>query len=435
MKLLYRVKPSNLYIKQLDFSRDSLHLVDIRGSQCNVWEPAALHRASISEDSTESTSPFVEVIASEARVKISAILLSNKETYVACGKDDGSVCVYELQTGTQTNTLYHHKSRVHILTWVPGGKIIMSVDTSNSILAWSVEDSKEKTLITDQQIFQARLDCGYTITQLLPNSAASKFILSTRESDHLWRMVGKQEQLRIPRDSPGLCKWLQHPQSAQHVICMDGAAVRIHTWDDWSQVRTISTTIDMRHLQLKSVVSCMVNRRPSILIELSELHGGADTRSLGLLDLELLRVESGSGEPVSPFGNDERKDTAISVTTKQSTREASTPLRKEQLRIFSGRVSHVIGISDARKLIFLDKHSWVCSVGLDDVDGKRIQYSRHFFVPYDWFSGTRGIHCALSRRNILFACNDNVAIVKGGLEYAETVIIPLAESEAKGTDV
>ncbi|KAL9122320.1 MAG: hypothetical protein Q9187_001129 [Circinaria calcarea] len=36
LRLLYRVKSSNFYIKQLAFSRDSLHFADIRGSQYNV---------------------------------------------------------------------------------------------------------------------------------------------------------------------------------------------------------------------------------------------------------------------------------------------------------------------------------------------------------------------------------------------------------------
>jgi WD40 repeat protein len=56
LRLVYQVKSSNFHIKQLAFSRDSLHFVDIRGSQCNVWEPAALLRDFVADDSSESTS-------------------------------------------------------------------------------------------------------------------------------------------------------------------------------------------------------------------------------------------------------------------------------------------------------------------------------------------------------------------------------------------
>lgn len=58
-KLLYRVKSSNSYIKQIAFTRDSLLLADIRGAQCSVWEPEALLRDSLSEDSSGPSSTTV----------------------------------------------------------------------------------------------------------------------------------------------------------------------------------------------------------------------------------------------------------------------------------------------------------------------------------------------------------------------------------------
>ena len=117
LRLLYRVKSSNFYIKQLAFSRDSLQLADIRWSQCNVWEPAVLLRDSMGDDSSEGTSTsFVEVVASDTKLKISAMVLHPQGEDVFCGKDDGSVSVYDLKTGTQMRTLYSHKSLVRILT-------------------------------------------------------------------------------------------------------------------------------------------------------------------------------------------------------------------------------------------------------------------------------------------------------------------------------
>ena len=42
-------------------------------------------------------------------------------------------------------------------------------------------------------------------------------------------------------------------------------------------------------------------------------------------------------------------------------------------------------------------------------------------MPYDWFAGTRDVVCAVAQRDVLFARNNDVAVVKGGLEYAEKV--------------
>lgn len=42
-------------------------------------------------------------------------------------------------------------------------------------------------------------------------------------------------------------------------------------------------------------------------------------------------------------------------------------------------------------------------------------------MPYGWLAGTRDVICAVTQRDVVFARNDDVAIIKGGLEYAEKV--------------
>ncbi|KAI4135570.1 MAG: hypothetical protein LQ347_000571 [Umbilicaria vellea] len=151
LRLLYRFKSSNFYIKQLAFSRDSLHFCDIRGLQCNVWEPAVLLCNSVCDDSSEGTlTSFIEVVASDNKVKISAMVLHPNGEVVFCGKDDGSVSLYELKTGAQVRTLYRHKSLVCILTWWPQSDIIMSVDVSNRIFTWNLKKSQKEGWVAEK---------------------------------------------------------------------------------------------------------------------------------------------------------------------------------------------------------------------------------------------------------------------------------------------
>ena len=42
-------------------------------------------------------------------------------------------------------------------------------------------------------------------------------------------------------------------------------------------------------------------------------------------------------------------------------------------------------------------------------------------MPYDWLCGTRDLMCAISKRNVILARNDDVVIVQGGLEHMEMV--------------
>jgi WD40 repeat protein len=422
LRLLYRVKSSNIYIKQLAFSRDSLHFVDIRGSQCNVWEPPVLLRDSVGDDSSEGTlTPFIEAVTSETKVKISAMVLHSKGEVVFCGKEDGSVSLYDLKTGAQVRTLYHHKSLVRILTYWSRSDIIMSIDVSNGIFACSLKKSEEG-LVPENILFQSRLDCGKSIIQVLPGEAAGKFILSTRESDHLWGIDGQQKDVRIYSDRIGIRKWIQHQQSPLHVICIEAAAARIYAWSDWSEVSFVPLTAEVTGLKLKSVTPYMSGPRWWILLELSDLDGSADTRGLHLLDTASFNIEGHSAEEtVSEATKVGRDAHMVLIREKATAPTVSMPLLGPQLTALARHVTHLVGLRDSGKLVFLDTHSWVCSVDLEGLGNSSVSYSRHFFVPYDWHSGARDVICAVTQRDVLFARNNDVAIVKGGFEYAEKV--------------
>lgn len=424
LRLLYRVKSSNFFIKQLAFSRDSLHLSDVRGSHCNVWEPAVLLRDSVGDESSEGTSmSFVDAVSSDTKVKVSAMVLHPKGEVVFCGKDDGSVCLYDLKTGTQLRKLYCHKSLVRILTWWPQSDTIMSVDISNRIFAWQLIKSQKDGWVAENQLFQSRLDCGKSIIQVLASETAGKFILSTRESDHLWRIDGQQEDVRTCSDRPGIRKWIQHQQSPLHVICIEGAAAHIYSWADWSEVALVHLSPEATGLQLKSVTPYILGHRWRVLLELSELDGSPDTRDLRLLDAAPFSTENfPTHEDFSEVAK-ERED-AIKITSTEAA-AASIPLHGLQLTALAHRVAHVIGLGNANQLIFLDTHSWVCSADLEGLSSSSVSYLRHFFVPYDWFAGTRDVICAVAQRDVMFARNNDVAIIKGGLEYAEEVDVEI----------
>ena len=427
LRLLYRVKSSNFYIKQLAFSRNSLRFSDIRGSHCNVWEPAALLRDSLGDQSSQDTSmSVVDVIASDDTVKISAMALHPKGEAVFCGKDDGTVSLYDLKTGTEIRRLYRHKSLVRVLAYWPQSDTVISIDASNGFFAWKMGRSQKEGWVAEDLLFQTRLDCRMSITQVLPSEAAGKFILSTRESDHLWSIDGKQVDERNYVDKTGIRKWIQHQQSPLHMLCLEGAIARVYTWMDWSEVASVHLLSDLNALQLKSVIPYTLGHRRRILIELCELDGSPDTRGLHLFDSGSFDIENLTANAdmvkAATVGNDDVAEQTLAAAI-------PIPLLGSQLATLAHDIAHVIGLGNANQLIFLDTHSWVCSVDLETLGGSPVSYLRHFFVPYDWFAGTRDVICAVAQRDVLFARNNDVAIIKGGLEFVEKVYI-----EAKGVD-
>lgn len=435
LKLLYQVKSSDMYIKQLAFSRDSLHLADIRGSQCNVWDPGFLLGNFGGDNSSGTTSTAVVADVNQAApnttVKISSMILHPKGGFFFCGKGDGSISLYDLKTGFMTQSLYRHKCSVHILAYWPGCDTIMSVDLSNKILAVKLKSSLTTGWVVEKELFQSQLNCGMTVTQILPGEAAGRFIVSTRRSAYLWSADGQLLETRTYPGSPRIRKWTEHPQSTLHMICIDATEARIYAWDDLSEVASVSLSFDMTELEVKSVVPYKSSTKSWIIIELSELDGPNNTRAVHLLDAEPFYLKS-------PSFSDGASDVAITEKIKAEPLDvigtASIPFFGPQFSALSRHIVHVTGLSDTNKFLFLDTRSWVCSIDLRTLDSHQASYWRHFFIPYDWFAGIlRDIICTVSLQNILFAVSGEVAIVKGGLEYAEKVNVEVGTDGTNGS--
>lgn len=107
LKLLYRVQADNTYIRQISFSHDSLRLVDIRGSECHVWEPTALWSGMLGDGSSEdSSSSVVSVVVADTKAKVTAIAVSHTGAVAFVGKNDGSLSLYDLRLRKYDNQLF-----------------------------------------------------------------------------------------------------------------------------------------------------------------------------------------------------------------------------------------------------------------------------------------------------------------------------------------
>lgn len=154
-----------------------------------------------------------------------------------------------------------------------------------------------------------------------------------------------------------------------------------------------------------------------ILLEASGIYEGPNTRGLRVLDAEALSLENipNAEVPISQKAGYSGAPPAATIPL----------LLGSQLASLARCVTHVIGLTSTSRVIFLDHKSWICSVDLETLHKHSVSYTRHFFVPYDWFSGMRDIIGAAAQRNIVLARNDEIGIIKRGLDYAETVDVDI----------
>ncbi|KAK4126948.1 WD40 repeat-like protein [Parathielavia appendiculata] len=442
LRLLYKVKSSDIFIKTLAFSRDGFSLADLRGSQCNIWIPPVLLEAGSLDESlsVDTSSTSGEFYQTGDKVKITALAMIPDKGGILCGKDNGSVFMYDINSGDQTSHLYSHADAVNTLAWLPQTKTVLSTCRSNGIMACSLEGSPSPTAWTvAARIMDTRLDCNSTIVHLLPGGNTDKFIASTHKSDHLWNLGAGKEELVLSYDDYPPRMWLQHPRSESHAICVKQNAVHMYRWLDLSQVVSVSLEeYNLTGLSAKAAFFCGLPG--TILLDLADANGSTGTKDVLLLDCGFLPEGDGDSTAEQPPSS---ADNMLHTLRDQHVGPSMKPgiLSITRLEPVTYRIGHVIGIihhpaKRSSKLVFLDTRSWVCSVELNESRasaGSISSYTRHFFVPYDWFAGTRcPVGAVTDQGTVVFAKRGDVAVIQGGLEYAEVVRLSPLAGDARG---
>ncbi|KAJ5818486.1 hypothetical protein N7474_004077 [Penicillium riverlandense] len=437
-KLLYRVKSSNSYIKQLAFTRDSMLLADIRGAQCTVWEPEALLRENLSDDSSGTTfTTVVETVSVEAKAKITSMVIHHASDVIFCGKDDGSVVLYERKTAASLGILYSHKSPVHLLAWIERRDALLSVDASNRIFLHRIQKSADKSWLSDLTVlFKSRLDSEKAIIDVLVGEMAAKFLVSTRESDHLFNLdSGKCEREQTYPQVPGIRKWLPHPESYLHIVCIDNVKVYVYCWSDWPEVSSITLSLDNDTAELKNAILYSLGQKQRIILDLLHPNSSVNISRIAILDADSLVGGNMNnsflpGKQLDALAAFDQLATDEDTENMDTTSSLATPLRS-RMTALKVNIAHVIGIDESKKFIFLNRSSWVCSVDLSKdgleiaqrKDPLAVEVFKHFFIPYDWFAGKRDVVCALAKRDIILTRGGDLAVIRGGLDYAERVCI------------
>ncbi|KAF7902869.1 hypothetical protein EAF00_002771 [Botryotinia globosa] len=139
LSLIYRINVYDEGIRSLVFSGDGSRFIDIRGSHCRVWEPAALVRKPFSNGNNIDTSAPERALVETAgmiegilKPEITAIAVDSSGEWVFCGRQDGSVAVYNTQDGLENSRLYQHATNISInrIVWGDNTRIVATADES-----------------------------------------------------------------------------------------------------------------------------------------------------------------------------------------------------------------------------------------------------------------------------------------------------------------
>jgi WD40 repeat protein len=394
LKLLYRISSDEYSIKKLAFSGDNRRLLDIRGSECRVWDPIVLLRQDADDENSDTVS--ISTAAQEVRLEssgdvtlITSIACHQNGEVVFCGKSDGTIHLYETKSGGQLEKLCSHASGVPVvvLSFEPESHILISADSSSRAMSQklSVHQKSWKAVKTS---FDHRF--GVAVDQVLSNSGHTRVLVCSAIKDVLYSITADESVAltTISWEEHNIHRWKSHPSNEDQILVMSNDTVHLYSW----QMLERLTSCD--GIKLKADIPPQLS--PQSLTSCA--HGRFIATKFGD------SPRSGSKTKFLLWSTSE-------VSTESASASAAAVPRYEHL---SDQVQFLIGTYEQR-LVFLHSSGWICTA---DLEASSLEhYTRHFFIPIDWISGGVDLMIEVTcNGDVVFVKRHEVAIIRRGLE-------------------
>ncbi|KAK1634966.1 hypothetical protein BDP81DRAFT_55296 [Colletotrichum phormii] len=411
LKLLYRINSFDDGIKSLALSVDGRRFIDIRGSTCNVWEPSELIRQEPADQNSDSdgrstTAKEINLADDGDLVMITSCAVQSVGEIVICGKDDGSVCHYDAQTGQQLRVLYNHGQGAAIthLSFDSHSGLIASADDSSTVMVHKMSNRR----FTDVGEPLARIKYDDSISQLFVESKrlfivspSAISIFSTENGKRVKSLIRGQHiaadedpeimvLLSGVHDPVKPWKWLM---KAGQVILLDSNGPVSFRSDSLE-----STT------ELTGVPHSGTKSRSSHIWEVD----GIPETAILCFDDQYLAMTSPSANPLDPPIFSLRPSPLAKTSTSVSPNAA--------VKRIARYLAKVLG-SVGSKLIFIDRFNWVSSIEL-----AADHYARHFCVPSDWLS-MNGFLVEVTETMVVFVRRNEIAVVRNWFTVVDDITI------------
>lgn len=400
LRLIYHITAYEYDIKALVFASNSLRFFDIRGNNCNAWEPSVLVRKDSSDDC--SSQPYSGEIPPSALFvhskvwnedrTITAVVDHHGGDLLFCGREDGSIALYEAKTGKVLHELCSHARMVAIrfLSWSLHEGILASTDTSSRFIARKVNQTVGDAWRAESPIFNNR--ASQAIVQILTSPSGKQLLISTISYDEVWSLEGHRigEYRSAPRTA---WSWINHPSNPDHLLLVEDNKVHIF---DWSLFQRVSRT---------EGISLDINREAELL--LTEV---VSSRQGQKLCIRSLRDSKNNKIPELVILD------ASSIHPKA---ETTRPIITHNL--VAQEIKIIIGIYKSL-LLFLDINGWVCSINIVNPQPEN-SYTKHFIIPFTWHSVGDLLFQITRKGSVAFVRRDELVVFHGGLDFEEKVVL------------
>lgn len=403
LAMVYRISAYENGIKSLAFSHDSLRFIDIRGSQCRVWEPSVLVRKDLQGcDQSEVSDPIsmvhksVEMVEGEIKAEITAMVCHPDGDVVFCGKQDGSVVTYLTHDGQENSLLYKHASNISVthVAWGSQRNVLVSADESSRIIIRRITKDRTGCSAADTMSDQRFTD---SVNALLFDPSNDRLLVSGKEIGELWTIHGERvgSTTFLPRTfRMAIC----HPLQPNSFVVMEPHVVKIFRWADFETLGEEGVRLNRsREPANKNSAVSISYKGTAILVEL--LKPSRDQSSRMLECWQMCDIRANATTSINPLPGFE---------------------------MLGPSVEHILAVIGTR-LVFLDTDLWVCSMELKSF-ATTPEAQRHFFIPSDWHSNSDNVLFQLTSKDEFVYVNKNeLRVIKRAMNYSETISLSKAQ--------
>ena len=396
LRLLYRIKSDEYCIRALAFSGDSHRLLDIRGSECRVWDPMVLVRQDGDEENSDTisvlTAPQETSLESTENITLVTSLVCHPDgADFFCGKEDGSVYLYETTSGRPSHKLFSHAKGASILSlsFDVKSNTISSIDNAGRVKAHGLKKGQEGWEAR-ATLFDYR--AGAAVKQVLTNHGATHVLVCTSNSATLWHISSNETSTMtktIPLDEHYSYKWSNHPLYRDQLIFVSKNVAHLYHWQSLGRLTgddgiLLEGSI-LPELAISSITPCFNDT--TIATTFDEDRGPQSKSKLLLWNAADFSINSKSAAPIPRYHS------------------------------LADQVKALIG-DEGQRLVFLRSDGWISSA--DPECASTDHYDRHFFLPADWLSTNVKLMIDVTRKgDVIFVKRDEVAVIKRGLDNIE----------------
>lgn len=231
LRLIRRIKALEEVAIAIVFSSSSLRFYDIRGKNCNVWEPPELVRKSGVDDSSsdpdEMTAAPVQSIDKyytppfDDTQDITVMTPLDDGRFMFCGRENGSVTIHDTSSEKRMLELQLHSTDLRHLAWQPREKVLLSIDTSGRCIGTQLSVSPWRKL--EQKLYHC---ASGAVNQAVLRPEGLAILLSTQTGEELW----EDGKVSISRYSAQADRWMLHPTDEKRLLLFQGDKVHLYKW-------------------------------------------------------------------------------------------------------------------------------------------------------------------------------------------------------------